>query len=491
MASRSISKQTESPEFFYPPDVPDGFKKAIGVVQVAMGRLGLLHRKIYNVMLANAYEGLGLGHQRFSIQVSSLAELAGFDSRDYQLLYDYCKDLMETTVEFIEFDNRGDKARRPRRRRGGTTLIADFSVSESGLVTYSYSHEMAKKLFEPEQYIWMALSVQNRFSSKYELNLFENCIRYVGVGSTGFKDVEDWRDLLGANEETYDEFKRLNAMVIKPAIDGVNNKSGIIVDPEFEREKRRVARIRFNVRENPQMSLLDHEKHSRIRQSNAYAAARELGLKDVEALHWIEAKGEAYVLDAVEYVRSKKPENPAGYLVAALRKGFGERTDAEREEVTKRQLALEDSRTRRAETRATFEKALELRYWQDQLRTAQREQDREIRRQLKEATDQEALREAVIAVLGEERMRREDFEKNGWDSMLCGAAFRRAAAERFGLTLIEEETWLSERLTSIAESRAALETISQSVYRQKLEDAALSIGTRKRVDFSKVAGAHV
>ena len=106
-----------------------------------------------------------------------------------------------------------------------------------GRLPTAFRPKMAKLLHEPDQYIWMALSTQNKFSSKYELNLFENCIRYIGVNTTGFKDVEDWRAVLGAEEATYNQFKDFNKKVLKPAIKGVNSKSGIIVDPEFERGK--------------------------------------------------------------------------------------------------------------------------------------------------------------------------------------------------------------------------------------------------------------
>ena len=281
-------------------------------------------------MLANAYEGLGEGKTQFSIPTSLLAEWSGFESNDYQLIYDHCRELMSTQVLTMNFDNRPKG--RSRRRRGGTTLVADFDVGEGGTVTYNFSPKMAKLLHEPDQYIWMALSTQNKFSSKYELNLFENCIRYIGVNTTGFKDVEDWRAVLGAEEATYNQFKDFNKKVLKPAIKGVNSKSGIIVDPEFEREKRRIARIKFNVRENPQLSLLDHHTHSKLRESDGYKALREHGIEDVLALHFVEQKGETAVLEAVAYVADKTPKNPTGYLVHTLKQGYGEKTSAEREQ---------------------------------------------------------------------------------------------------------------------------------------------------------------
>ncbi len=365
MAKHQIVANADQAEFFSPLDVPDSFKKAVGVVQVAMGKLGFLHRKLYNVMLANAYEGLGEGETQFSISTSLMAELAGFDSNNYQVVYDHCRELLQTEVLTLDFDNR-KKGRG--RRRGGTTLIADFDVAEGGTIAYSFSPKMAGLLHEPEQYIWMALSVQSRFSSKYELSLFENCIRYVGARSTGFKDVADWRAVLGADDPTYDQFKDFNKKVLKPAVQGVNSKSGIIVDPEFERENRKVARIKFNVRQNPQLSLLDYKAHSRIRETDAYKIARKLGLEDVVAIYFIETKGEAYVAEAVAYVETKKPKNPGGYLAHTLKSGYSEKSPAERKkEAAARDRALEFKAKKEAvEAAERVQETLEARFREHQ-----------------------------------------------------------------------------------------------------------------------------
>jgi len=391
MAQRAVSTKPQEGDIFHPPGIPEGFKKAVGVVQVAMGKLGFLHRKLANVLLCNAYEGLGEGKLHFAIQVSSLAELAGFDSRDYQGIYDHCRDLLETTVEFIDFDDRASGKRKPRRRRGATSLISDFAVTEGGLITYSYSREMAKKLYEPEQYIWMALAVQKRFSSKYELNLFENCIRYVQVGSTGFKDVEDWRALLGATEPLYDEFKYFNKKVLKEASLGVKEKAGLIVEPEFEREKRKVARIRFLVSENPQGSLFDHAAHSRMRQMPVYKTAQSMGLKEVEIFYWIEKKGEAYVEDAVAYAQAQKAEKPAAYLVTTLKQGYGQQTPEERQ---KKIDAAERAEAFRVDQEAKVAAQREEEELAERFRVHQAARTSEILAELS-AEEREVVREAV------------------------------------------------------------------------------------------------
>ena len=358
MSSDNLPATQEEIDFYHPADVPESFKKAIGVVQVAMGNLGLLHRKCFNVAVANAYEGLGRGQRTFRITASDASKWTNFDSHNYQALYDVFEDLRTTPVKSITFDKTEAKKGRKRRRIGGDGLLSSFALIEGGIIEYSFSDAMAEILHEPEQFIWMSLSVQNKFSRKYELSLFENCIRYVNVGSTGFKSVEDWRQILGATETTYDQFKHLNQFVLKPAAKGVNEVSGITVEPEFEREKRKVARIKYNVRENEQMSLLEYKKHSHWRSLPVYQRAIGFGLKEVEIFYWIEGRGEQYCTEVMDYVESKKPkDNPAGYLIDALRNGWGEKTVAQRQ----RQADLEQARkdAAAAKERAARQEALE------------------------------------------------------------------------------------------------------------------------------------
>jgi hypothetical protein len=182
-------------------------------------------------------------------------------------------------------------------------------------------------------------------------------VRYIGVGTTGFKSLEDWRGLLGAKDPYYDDFKNLNRKVLKAATQGVCDKSGIIVSPEFEREKRKVARIKFSVKENPQMQLFEHQEHSRLRECEAYKKLREYGLKDIEALHWVTKKGEQGVLENIAYVEAKNPEkSPTGYLVTTLRAGYGEKSPDERKrEELAREAVAQNAKAR--EEKALAEQA--------------------------------------------------------------------------------------------------------------------------------------
>ena len=488
MTNTAVPAATEA-DFFQPPDIPEAFKKAVGVVQVAMGDLGLLHRKCYNVALANAYEGLGQGKLTFRMPIAMVAEWCEFNSNNYKALYDVFEELRKTQVKSITFDEKNlDKKGRPRRAVGSDGLLAGFKIIENGMIEYSFTSQMAQILYEPEQYIWMSLAVQNRFSSKYELNLFENCIRYVGIGTTGFKSVEDWRSVLGATEGTYDEFKRLNTMVLKPATKGVNSKSGILVEPEFEREKRKVARIKFKVAENPQMQLLDYKEHTRIRELEVFKKAVKLGLKDVEVIYWIETKGERFVAETVAYVEDKKPEkNPTGYLVNALKRGYGEKSPEERQKETETAKKIEQHKAQRDLDRPVFRDALAYRYWKRVFSDAQRDKDSELRERLASQPDQDALKNRFASTLGEDGFRKADFKKRGWDSLVSSSAMRKFAADEFGFLSLDEATFFMDNKLDVAALEVANAKIEKSVlYRGKLEDAASAIAGRGKVNLDLI-----
>ena len=118
-----------------------------------------------------------------------------------------------------------------------------------------------------------------------------------------------------------------------------------------------------------------------------------MGLQDVIAIHFIETKGEAAVLEAVAYVHDKKPKNPTGYLVHALKSGYGEKSPAERKRAAEAErLALEAQETRQAAADAEkAQNALEARF-----RAHQKARVKEILADMR-LEDRETVREVVSA----------------------------------------------------------------------------------------------
>ncbi len=122
--------------------------------------------------------------------------------------------------------------------------------------------------------------------------LYENCVRYREVGSTGWMAIEVFRQLLGCDgQTTYDEFKRLNDQVIKPAVREVNETSDIEVTPEYKRQSRKVQSVRMKIADKRDLPPLKARKPktkpaedaARVSTMVDEAAAREKAARDLAA----------------------------------------------------------------------------------------------------------------------------------------------------------------------------------------------------------------
>jgi hypothetical protein len=146
----------------------------------------------------------------------------------------------------------------------------------------------------------------------------------VRTGSTGWWPIDLFRRLMGVDGSAYYEtFKHLNAKVIKPAVSEVNKTSNILLTPEFKKMGRQVAEIRFLIKENPQLAMLDIDDGGGVRQGKVYERLQELGVSDRLARQWIAEHGEEYVAEKMDYLQGRKGvESPVRYLTAALRDDY-------------------------------------------------------------------------------------------------------------------------------------------------------------------------
>ncbi|WP_321959265.1 replication initiation protein [Burkholderia cenocepacia] len=287
-------------------------RKHVATVHVG-GDLGLLDRKLVNVLALNAYDEL-LTKKTHSIPVRIMSEMLGFDSKNTDALKKALKKITTTPIEFDLLHASGESD------WDVSTLLSHAGI-KNGICTYEYSNWLANKLANPDIYLLININVQKQFNGAYALALYENCLRFKRTGSTGWISVEVWRKLLGAEASTYDEFKHFNGEVIKKAVKEVNTVSNIIVTPEYRRANRRVTDIRFLIEENPQASVYDGNddtEHAAIRSSETYRRLRDLGIADRLATLWIQQEPDR-AAKAVDYVEDKRRRNQikgnvGGYL---------------------------------------------------------------------------------------------------------------------------------------------------------------------------------
>ncbi len=224
--------------------------KHVGAIHTR-GKLSLLQRKVANVLLLNAYENL-LTQEMHSIRIWELAEAVGFDSKNIEVLKEALRGLTDITIEWNILDPDGNPE-----VWGKSSMLAGVTIYYGrGICEYAYYKPLREKLFNPAVYARISLSVQRNFRSGYALALYENCLRFRNIGSTGWIDLATWRDLLGVREGVYLAFKEFRRNVLTPAIKEVNESSDILVTLEApKREKRRIVALKFNIENNAQLSL--------------------------------------------------------------------------------------------------------------------------------------------------------------------------------------------------------------------------------------------
>ena len=386
-------------------------KKNVAAIHVS-GKLTLLQRKLSNVLLLNAYDTL-ITRQKHTIDARTLCMMIGYNSNDMETLKQSLRSLAETLAEWDMLDEKG-------RQEWGVSALLSYAKLKGGVCEYAYSPALAEKLHDPKVFALINLNIQKRFTSGHALALYENCYRFVRTGSTGWWPIDLFRRLMGVDGSAYYEnFKHLNAKIIKPGVAEVNKSSNILLTPEVKKEGRAVAQIRFKIRENPQLAMFEIDDEEGVRQSRTYARLTALGASDRLARQWIAEHGEDYVVEKLDYVSAQDGvESPVRYLSAALRNDYSEPRAPEPSPE-----AIEAAR-RRKEAEAAAEAAELSREEAVRLerrdRTARMARARDVA-DARNPTQRDADRRLFLSRL-ESELDRADFVRHGWDSALNARA---------------------------------------------------------------------
>lgn len=294
-----------------------GLKKHTAAIHCS-GELSLVERKLSNILLLNAYNDL-LTKDIHVIQSKHLFSMLGWeDSNNVEGLKNTLKGLMSTIVEFNLMGDGGEVWQ-------AMTLLSSAVLSD-GECRYSYAKDLAVKFYKPEIFAVINIAIQKQFKSNYALTLYENCVRFINVGSTGWWDLATFRKIMGAKSNTYDEFKRLSSFVIKIAMKEINEVSDIRIEIEYKKEKRKVIALRFLISPSSQHKLIER-KAGNIQSNDIYAELKEMdlfkrlrahGIGERLALSWMIEEPDLAV-KAVNYTENMDEKglikgNTAGYI---------------------------------------------------------------------------------------------------------------------------------------------------------------------------------
>jgi plasmid replication initiation protein len=287
-------------------------KKHVAAIHTS-GVLSLLERKMVNVLLLNAYDVL-LTRRTHSLPIKHLCAMLGWDeSNNIERLQDVLRKLASTAVEFNMMEDGKEVWR--------VMSMLSYGEIKDGICSYRYDEYLAERLYDPEIYATINIGIQRRFEGSYALTLYENCLRYKIVGSTGWWELNRFKKIIGASAAVYDEFKYLNRDVIIKPVDEINRISDIQLVPEFQKQGRKVTAVRFLITENPQQTLLKpviQDDHAAIRESEIFKRLLDHGIGERLAILWI-LQDEDRARKVVEYVEAKAQEkqvksSTAGYI---------------------------------------------------------------------------------------------------------------------------------------------------------------------------------
>lgn len=279
----------------------DSFKKNVAAIHTS-GELSLLERKLSNVLLLNAYEYL-VTKRTHKIPVSILCAMMGYDSNDIASLKVALKTIASTTIEFNMMEDGKEVWQ--------VMSMISFGEIRNGICTYRYDEYLAERLYDPEIYATINMAVQRQFDSGYALTLYENCLRYRKVGSTGWWNIEKFRRIMGASASMYDEFKYLKRDVITKPMEQVNRVADIHLEADYERQARKITKVRFRITETPQQSLLKSQaldRYAEVRENPTFSKLREHGIGERLAIAWV-MQDEERARSVIEYVEEKDRKN--------------------------------------------------------------------------------------------------------------------------------------------------------------------------------------
>ena len=224
--------------------------KASPAIQI-QSKITHLQRRAWNVLLANAYNELP-NTDIHHVSVSELARKLGYASNDIDHLKETLEALGACQVKWnlLNKDKKG--------KWGFANLLASAEI-ENGICTYAFAPHLRHQLYNPRIYTKLNLRLQNRFTSRYALILWEVCFDYFDTdrdqGETPFIPLETFKSLMGLEETDYPVFKVLNQSVIKPAIKEINALTDYHVEAESKRLGRKISELKFRITKVKQLPV--------------------------------------------------------------------------------------------------------------------------------------------------------------------------------------------------------------------------------------------
>jgi len=330
-----------------PLSVPDAtelkeFRKtneAIGL-RVSEGRLSLLSRKLFNVMMYHAQQQREPGENAplateaakkyFWIPLAEVARDAAYHSNDTEKLKVHLEELQNIRVHMedgIQWTSQ--------RLVSAVTLVNPAGLKKKGgqlWFGFAFPPEVAALVTSPgSSYTKLAIYYQTMLRSGTSLALYEICRRFLTNPSklTYRQDWEWWYGALSGNPiaETMPQYKYFKRDVIKPAIAEINMTTDINIELIEHTEGRKIVALQFKVQATQQPALAFPVPP--VIDSAMLARIMKLGVSQADAENYLLTTDETTLEATLVLVEKRisssaktKIDSPAAYFRQAVKNGY-------------------------------------------------------------------------------------------------------------------------------------------------------------------------
>ncbi|ALV61080.1 MULTISPECIES: replication initiation protein [Burkholderia] len=318
-ASKGSDKQVS---LFQTPEPPDLLRKAVQAIHIApkSGKIGLQQRKMFSSLIKNALrqEAFEPGRTSFSISIASLSHESGLNSNNTKYVKDTVNSLISTVVnwDYLAAD------RSTVWKASG--LLAGAELEQS-VLKYSFSDQIRSELLNPEIYALIDMRIAREFRRSHSLALWENTVRYEGIGITAKIPLPKFRDLiLGQDKasQSYKEYKLFKSKVLVPCIQEVNEVSDHTLELIEHKSGRSVEAVQFKV---TRKQSTDTVEDGDVKNEALVEEVAKFGIPRSEARRLITQYGVQRIKAAIAYTlnrTTKKNATPVDNVAAYFRKAL-------------------------------------------------------------------------------------------------------------------------------------------------------------------------
>lgn len=295
------------------------------------GKLTLLSRRIYNVLLYHAQQQ-GVDQPQYRILLAELIDDARFTSHNTELLKSHLRDMQATTIEW--HTSSGGARTWTSTQLLGTVVIDEPGRGSPCSIHWSYPDAIRQRLVKPAQYTRVLLEVSSRMRSYAAAVLYELGARYLTSPSrlTMREDVVWWASVLtGRSDITSVDYRILRRDTVKKALaelEALNDEFRMEVIEHKRGRKVEELQFRVVLKTQPDLRGLEQGVHN-VFDLKLVERIEAMGFKRGEAEDLYATTDEGAVRAALEHVEARQRSSnlaplssPAAYFKDALKKGY-------------------------------------------------------------------------------------------------------------------------------------------------------------------------